>query len=232
MYCIVPLAGPDFYSEKFGIRPFYLYKGERLIEYVLKTRPWIGSLVPYENIIFVLRETDKTAEAKDILQKIYPGSRCVSITHLTKGAALSALSAVSQITDFAAPIIIDLADIAYTLNIDSVARLLADNNTSGIIPYFESSNPNYSYIRFFEGYIRETKEKEVISNNASTGTYFFSNAYVFLESVTTAIQRPEAFTTNNNFFVCPLYNALISNNHTVVGLPASNVEEVSLIFKT
>lgn len=232
MFCIVPLAGPDFYSEKFGIRPLMPYKNMPLIEYVLKSRPWMGTELDTKNIIFILRKTDKTPQAEQALQDLFPGSQQVLLSKTTNGALLSALAGIPLIPDSNTPVIVDLADIAYKTSI-SVGRIFDDPyQWAGAIPYFESDNANYSYLEMRGEEVIRTREKEVISRHASAGTYFFRNSATYLDAVRMAVQHPDQFSTNNSFFVCPVYNALIRQNKPIAGVPVCEIEEISLLFKT
>ena len=54
---IVPLAGPDFYSQKYGYKALIDINGKALIEAVLKKRPWINADMQ-SRLIFVLRESE------------------------------------------------------------------------------------------------------------------------------------------------------------------------------
>lgn len=231
MYCIVPLAGPDFYTEKFGIRPLIEYKGVPLIEYALKSRRWFGRELSIENIIFVLRHTIGTETAQKTLNSIFPSSQQVLLSGTTRGALMSALAAVPLIANQSAPVIIDLADIVYSLDEELNNYMARSPNWAGLIPYFNSTNPNYSYLKLKNENVSLAREKEVISNCASAGTYFFRDTPTFLRAILHATARPQNFLTNNNFFVCPVYNALITAGEKVLGIPTSNVDEVSLAFK-
>ena len=52
---IIPIAGPDFYSIKFGVRPLYPIGESTLLEHVLSNRFWMNNM-PENQIIFVLKE--------------------------------------------------------------------------------------------------------------------------------------------------------------------------------
>ena len=53
----------------------------------------------------------------------------------------------------------------------------------------------------------ETAEKKVISNLSSVGLYYFTKGTDFVKYSTKMIE--ENIRTNNEFYVCPLYNLLI-----------------------
>jgi dTDP-glucose pyrophosphorylase len=78
----------------------------------------------------------------------------------------------------------------------------------GVLGTFESSNPGMSYLETEDKKVIRTVEKEVISNRASTGLYYFGSTEIFEKAY---------FGTNHSkeTFVAPMYNTMISEGLNV-----------------
>jgi dTDP-glucose pyrophosphorylase len=106
---------------------------------------------------------------------------------------------------------------------------LSFNNISdivdGTIIVFESNNPSYSYSKIDEnGLVIKTAEKEVISNLSSVGLYYFKNSSDFVKYSKKMIS--ENIRTNNEFYVCPLYNLLINDGKKINTMMVNRCESL------
>ena len=89
-----------------------------------------------------------------------------------------------------------------------------DQSNGGLLVSFESSEPRYSYADVDENMIvKRTAEKEVISNHALCGAYFFSTGKGFLSAAHRLLNEPVF--TKPEFYVSLLYNYLLANGETV-----------------
>lgn len=230
---IVPLAGPDFYTEEFGIRPLYqLNDGRFLIDVVLLTRPWVSSALNGNGrIIFVLRGFDFHVEImKDHIQNTYPNSEVVVMSSVSMGAPFSAIAALSQIKEGDGAVIIDLADIIFNTSIDVDTFFLENPTASALIPYFRSSSKKFSYIKLEGSSVVETREKNVISSFASAGVYCFRTPQDFMEAFIFCITNPQVCKVNNSYFICPSLNGLLSLNKSVLAVEVDDPNPVGEIF--
>lgn len=230
--CIVPLAGPDFNTEKHGIKPLVSIDGESIIKKVLKSRSWYKSLLSEEAITFVLRDTEGTDKAIAYLQKEFHGCHFVKLSGLSKGALLSALAGASMLNNYSQPVVVDLADIIFQGEWNPVEIFAENPFIGGIIPYFNSNNPQYSYLELSGQWVRQTAEKKVISDAASAGVYFFRDLPLFLEAAADSLRFDKLYTHNNNLFLCPAMNGIIRRNKLVKAVPVQDVVELSLFFHT
>lgn len=88
------------------------------------------------------------------------------------------------------------------------------DSVDGTIVVFKSDNPSYSYSKTNEeGFVVETAEKKVISNLSSVGLYFFKKSSDFVDYSKKMISSN--IRTNNEFYVCPLYNLLINDGKKI-----------------
>lgn len=226
MYCIVPLAGPDVYGKEGFIRPLMPIEGIPLVQKVLQSRPWFNEI----QLIFVLRENPLLPQLRKALLSLFPVAAFATVSHLCRGALMSAQAATSLITDFERPVIVDLVDILYKADFSPRSFFEKDDHLMGIIPYFISDNPKYSYLELDEeGSLIEAKEKVVISSFASAGTYFFRHVSAFLLAAADTITDHEEQQHQNNLFVCPSFNAL-SLYGDVQGVSVELTQSLSLQF--
>jgi hypothetical protein len=241
VYGIIPLAGPDFYHERLQcIKPLMEIEGRPLIEKVLSSRCWITSgELPPEKLVFILRDTEHTDEFRQYLKRVYPTSRRITVSSLTRGALLSAVAGCSLIDNFTEPLVVDLVDILYRFDtpVKVSALFAADPQLGGLLPVFDSDHPQYSYAHLDPDdprrtMVRETAEKQVISRHASAGTYFFRDVGVFLAAMADNLRTPEKYAYKNNFFLCPVYNSVIANDWDVRIIRTQLELSVSLMVKS
>jgi hypothetical protein len=231
MFCVVPLAGGDLYDPRYGAKPFVPWGGRTLIEATLGARPWLASgALKSADIVFVLRALEQTPDILARLRALFPGCGSVVVDRLTAGTVFSALAGAALQRRFDEPLVIDLVDIVYRCPDMAVEQLLAGERVAGIIPWFRSADPAYSYLRIEDRNVIETAEKRVISAHASAGTYFFRNAACFMTAVSDVVAHPERHRLNGNFFVCPVYNRLAQEGWRIAEFEVSDVAAVSKQF--
>lgn len=229
---LIPLAGPDFYTEKFGIRPLYPVGKSTLIEHVLASRPWMSSASrTEEQIVFILREEGlHTDEMSSFIKKRFPSADTVILSSLSAGAPLSVLAGISLARNHDEPIIVDLADIAFDMQWDPTAYFRVNQNVDAVVPYFSSRDPKFSYLKLDGARVIEAREKQVISSNASAGVYFFRDATAYLRAVIYCLQHPGICKVGTALFVCPSVNGLITKERQVHAIEVRNVEPISTLF--
>ena len=228
---IIPLAGPDFFSEKFGLKPFYKIDGRQyLIDYILNSRPWSennGDL-----FIFVLKnDAPYLQELINHIKSRYLDPKFVFLGSYSKGSLFSALAGSALISDFDAPVIIDLADIFFNLDLNVKDCFFNNKHIDCIVPYFHSSHSLFSYLSIQNGFVIDAREKEVISNNASAGVYIFRNNQIFLDAVLFAINNPSLCMKNSIFYICPTICHLKHKQKSILPLIVSNAEPFSISFQ-
>jgi len=215
---IVPLAGPDFVSADGRLKALAdIGAAEPFLHAALKQRPWARHTPP-SDYAFVLHDQEQTRAFASIhLQSWFPGCRVVFLSHFAAGAAFSSLAgAAVHLNADHRPLVIDLADILYTSDIDPAVHFAQNPNDGGLALTFRSSNPIYSYLRKNEhGIVVEVAEKKVISNEASAGTYAFRSGPVLLKALAHAIETADTQTHRGLFFVCPLFNGVLAQSLAV-----------------
>lgn len=226
---IVPLAGPDFYSEKFGIRPLFRVGQTSLIEHVLGGRPWVSDADT--QLVFVLRDTgEHTRQMQQFLLGRYPRSQTVVLGSLTAGAPFSALAGLALSRQHDQPVIIDLADISFDIEFDATTFFRENVDVDGVVPFFLSDDPKFSYMQLDGMRVLQAREKQVISANASAGVYLFRDSTTYLRALMYALQEPDVSKVGAAYFVCPSVNGLISQSRHVHAIQVSGVQPIGALF--
>lgn len=221
MYAIVPLAGPGLGE---GVPPPFDDE-MHLFEYCLESRPWKRSgELEEKRLIFVLRQT---AQAESIFRHIarrYPESKQIVLSHLSRGALMSALAGVSLIEDLSTPLVIDLADIAFSADFSPTELFHRHRRLGGLVPYFHSQKSCYSYITMNrDRHVLECAEKKLISSHATAGCYFFRNLHLFMRCADNSLQTEDPY----KYYLAPLFNVLPRINFYAEGIAVDQVQEYS-----
>ncbi len=218
---VIPMAGKDPNFEKIkNIKQLVHIKGTPLI------RICTDSLVyPFKekelNIIFIfLKEHDKKYKIKKQLAKIYENDKknlgwkmhFIALDKPTKGAACTVLQA-KKFIDNNDELVVYLADIIFSGNVRKKI-LKRGEKISGIIPVFKSDNPKYSYVKInANGIAQRVAEKRVISENATSGFYFFSSGKDFVACAQSMIRKE--LNVNGAYYICPVYNELLEKHKVI-----------------
>lgn len=156
----------------------------------------------------ILKEhADKYNLDKEIL-KYFKDANIVYLDHVLNGAVLTCLEGIKSITDDG-PILFNDCDHAFKLN--SSGRILPpeENGDEAALLTFTSDNPAYSYVYMDEsGRVTGTVEKEVVSNQAICGAYYFKNKLQFETAADTYLKN----CAYKEFFLSGVYNELSKSN--------------------
>ena len=161
------------------------------------------------NIIFAVRlDHIHNFSIDDILKEKFGNDiKIVVIDKVTDGSVSTCLLAKDYI-DNDLPLFIYTPDVYYHPQFDpnSVSKEL-----DGFLLTFKANSPAHSYVELDEdGFALQTAEKEVISQNAAVGVYYYKTGKMFVKYATEMIQKN--IRTKNEFYICPLYNLMIRDN--------------------
>lgn len=132
----------------------------------------------------------------------------------TQGAACSVLSAVDYINNDE-ELIIANADQVIDVDINKFIQFARDSKADGVIMTFNSHHPRWSYARVDKkGRVLEVAEKKVISDQATTGIYYFKKGSFFVKAAFSMIEKNIRF--NNDFYVCPTFNEMILDGKNII----------------
>lgn len=136
------------------------------------------------------------------------------IDYVTSGQAETVNILVKKI-DNEYPILIANCDQIVEWDINKFISFCRLNNLDGCIPVFSSKSDKWSYAEVDNnGFVVRTAEKNVISNHATVGVYYWKNKNLCISSIEEMKRNNDM--TNNEHYVCPAYNYLIKNDGKVM----------------
>lgn len=182
----------------------------------------IGSVAvegaPMKYSFIVRKEHIDKYHIDEQIKVILPEANVFFVEKTTRGAVETCLIAESVIDDADGIVVMDcdleFRSKGYTEGIKTILQKPVEQANGGMLVSFESSEPRYSYAEVDEEMIvKRTAEKEVISNHALCGAYFFSTGKGFLSAAHKLLNEPVF--TKPEFYVSLLYNYLLANGETV-----------------
>ena len=206
MNIVVPMAGAGSRFEKAGYtfpKPLIEVKGQPMIAKVIENLNLQGKY-----IFLVQKSHYEKYDLKNLLNIIAPNCEIVQIEGLTEGAACTVLKSRNLI-DNDQPLIISNSDQYIKWN--SFETISSFNNVDGGILTFKSVHPKHSFAKVDgNGLVTKVAEKNPISNDATVGIYYWKRGSDFIKYADQMIKKDVR--TNNEFYVCPVYNEAIENN--------------------
>lgn len=208
---LIPMAGlgSRFADKGYALpKPLIDVNGKPMIERVVESLNIAG------NYVFIVQEKHlNTYGLESMLNKIAPGCKVVAIDGLTDGAARTTLAAREHI-DNEAPLIIANSDQIVEWDSSAFVNATSDNKASGAIALFSADHPKWSYAEIDGDRVSRVAEKIVISNNASVGIYGWKSGHDYVRYAQQMIDKN--IRTNNEFYICPVYNEAIGDGHKIL----------------
>ena len=223
LHIVMPMAGEGSRFLKEGWttpKPLIQLHGIPLFKRAIGSVQTDGVQMKYS---FIVRQNhiDEYGIDKGILSFL-PEAKIFSVQQTTRGAVETCLMAESVIDDNDAVVVMD-CDLEFRSKqfIELIKAALAksgDTAAGGALVSFESDSPKYSYAQIDEhNVVIRTAEKEVISNHALCGAYFFSSGKRF-KQVAHQLMNEQNF-AKPEYYVSLLYNYLIAAGETVYLAP-------------
>jgi dTDP-glucose pyrophosphorylase len=185
-------------------RPLFEIGQKTIIENVITNLQSVGSSIQF---IFVVSSSDCRKFHLDSTLNIITDHKCklVKVENDTRGAACSALMAISHIERYQ-PLVIANPDQLFDY---CIADLLDQfNDADAGVVTFESVHPRWSYVKHDDhGLVVETAEKRPISRTAIAGFYYFQRGEDFVSSAMSMIRKDS--NVDGNFYIAPCLNELI-----------------------
>ena len=231
---VIPMAGKgQRFKDEGVIKPKFLVKtkGRTLLEWSLESLP----LDIARKVIFIcLREHEEKYNVKNAIQKIIEEKfsklnyEIMFLDKTTKGQVETVLHAKQHINNDASLVIYNIDTNFFSTRLKSKLLTIKNTNIDGLLGAFNSNDKKLSFIELGpDEFIKRTKEKEPISNIASTGLYTFSRGKDFVEAAEYMLSNN--LSVNGEYYVSELYNILIkkgkkfvidlADNFTPLGTP-------------
>lgn len=213
MIVVVPMAGRGsrYIDRGYEIpKPLIVIAGKPMFFWALNSLQGIQ----YEKIIFIaLKQHEQKFKISEKLNKYLDKSfELVLIDEVTEGQLCTVLTA-KEFFKMNDDLLIMASD---SLIKSKIGQDIAnkDPDTKGIISVINLPGDKWSFAKADnDGNVTEVAEKVRISNHASTGLYYFSNAGEFLSASYNIIQKKQK--TKGEYYVIPVYQKLIERNERV-----------------
>lgn len=150
------------------------------------------------------------------LKELYPGCQVVPVNGVTEGAVCTVLLA-KEFMNREEELFIVNCDNLFFLDMTRARNYLRPD-TAGMIMYIAANHPYWSYVETDKnGNAVRIAEKEMISDKATVGCYYFTKAKYFIDAAEYMIQNN--MRTKGEFYVSPVYNILIEQGKRIQTFP-------------
>jgi dTDP-glucose pyrophosphorylase len=199
--------------------------GKTLLEWSLNSLP----LHLADTVVFIgLAEHENQFQLQNKITELYPNLSCkfAFIEKVTRGQAETVYLTL-PLCNTSQPLVIFNIDTFF--NSSTLEQNLLKQDVDGVLGCFYSNENRFSYasVDTVFGYVREVREKEVISDHALTGLYTFKSIHDFREAF--EYQEKNDLKVKGEFYIAPMYNYLIekgkkyildpSDKHYILGTP-------------
>jgi dTDP-glucose pyrophosphorylase len=207
---VIPMSGLGSRFVNAGYadpKPLINIQGKPMIKWV------IDNLTPNIDHKFFFICQKKHVAAYQLDQKLAewsPGSALIQIDGLTEGAACTVLCAEEMINNNF-PLMIANSDQYIDADLNDFIDDIKARQLDGSIMTMKANDPKWSFVQLnHDELVTRVVEKEVISDEATVGIYYFNRGDLFVSAAKKMIDRNER--TNGEFYVAPVYNTLIEEN--------------------
>ena len=220
MNVLIPMAGAGSRFEQAGYsfpKPLIEVNGKPMIQVVVENLN-----IDAKHIFIVQKEHYEKYNLKYLLNLI-TNNNCeiVQVDTMTEGAACTTLLAKKYI-DNDEPLMIANSDqfVEWDSN-EFMYSMVADNVDGGILS-FEATHPKWSFAKLDDDdFVCEVAEKKPISNIATVGIYYWAKGSDYVKYSEQMIEKD--IRTNNEFYVCPVYNEAIGDDKKIKVFPINKM---------
>ena len=208
------LSNIDFYKKRFFDAGYIFPKplievfGKPMIQVVVE------SLAIEGRFIFIIqKEHNEKYNMKSFLKAIRPNCEVIEISGVTEGAACTTLLAKEFINNDN-PLVIANSDQYIKWNASNTMYNMSESKVDGGILTFKATHPKWSYAKSGDdGFVTEVAEKQVISEDATVGVYYWGKGSDYVKYAEDMIQKD--IRVNNEFYVCPVFNQAIEDKKKI-----------------
>ena len=169
------------------------------------------------NYIFIIQKKhSQEFGLANHLKSIKPDCSIIEIDYETQGAAITTLCAKDQINNDSPLIIANCDQIIDWIPTHFIDWLKRKSPDGGILNFLSVSN-QHSYVTLDGSLVKTVVEKVAVSNIATVGIYYWKTGTSYVQNAESMIERN--LTVNNEFYIAPVYNHLVSNGGKVMVYP-------------
>ena len=171
--------------------------------------------IPVRGLTFViLQEHAERFGLADQIRSFYPEARIVQLQQVLPGAVMTCLKGVEGLPD---PVPVLFNDCDHFFRSTAFEAFCRDGTpVDGALLTFSSQEPCYSYVaRDDKGRILYTVEKEVVSEDAICGAYYFGSKQLFCQYAEQYLSE----CSYSEFFLSGVYNTMAQDGRMSIALP-------------
>lgn len=210
---VIPMAGLGSRFKSAGYeepKPLIPIHGIPMIAHVLRN---LTPIIAHRFIFICQQQHVEIYELEKLFKKWAPGYELILLDEITEGAACSVLKAKHFINNNS-PLMIANSDQYIDIDINDYLNFMDAKKLDCLIMTMTADDPKWSFVGFdSNGFVTRVVEKEVISNEATVGVYNFKSGEDFVMAAEKMIE--ENLRVNNEFYVAPAYNNLITAGKNV-----------------
>ena len=211
MNVLIPMAGAGSRFSNVGYtfpKPLIQVGDKPMIQLV------VDNLNIEANFIFLVRtEHYEKYNLKSFLNVIAPNCKIILVNELTEGACCTTLLAEEYINNDC-PLLIANSDQFMDWKSGEFFHSVNSSGIDGSIITFTNNHPKWSYVKCDDyGNVLELKEKEVISNDATVGVYYWAKGSDYVKYSQQMIKKN--LRVNGEFYVAPVYNEAIEDGKII-----------------
>lgn len=208
---LIPMAGRGSRFAEAGYvfpKPLIEVNGKPMIEVV------VNNLNIKANFIYIVQQEHRDKYNLDtLLNMLTPGCTIISVDGITEGAACTTLLAKELINNDE-PLLFANSDQFVEWNSSDFYYFVNNTAIDGCIMTFKATHPKWSFAKVDENnFVTEVAEKNPISDNATTGIYWWAKGSDYVKYAEQMIAKN--IRVNNEFYVCPVYNQAIEDGKKV-----------------
>ena len=203
----------------------------------------VRKFVELSSITFVvLKDHIESFQIDAVIKQYYPDATIHVLENVLNGAVFTCLRGVSSI-DNGSPVLFNDCDHIFTCK--EFYKFCSEQNPEnseqnlqildGALLTFPSTDPKFSFAELDDaGYVIRTAEKEVISNRAICGAYYFRDRKTFEYAAEDYLNE----SVNNEYYMSGVYNVMIRQKRAIrtfmvdMHLPFGTPEEYDNALKS
>ena len=205
---LIPMAGAGHRFKTSGYqlpKPLIDIMGQPMIKRV------VDSINIDANYTFICQKDHiNKYNLNTLLNLIKPGCKIIPTNGLTEGAACTTLLA-DDIINNDKPLLIVNSDQIIEYDVNLFMYQMQEHKCDAGILTFKANSPKWSYVLLDKNNaVTKVAEKEVISDIATVGVYYWRRGCDYVSCVQDMIKNN--IRVNNEFYVCPAFNEAIKRN--------------------
>lgn len=145
----------------------------------------------------------------------FPNAKLQVIPEVLPGAVLTCKAGIEQIPDNEPILFNDCDHLFLCREFYDFCKREAFNDCDGALLTFKSDEDRFSFVAYGEdGLVNRTVEKEVISNDAICGAYYFKDRETFLSATEEYLTK----CAYKEFFVSGVYNIMAEHGKKIISM--------------